>query len=141
MGDGPPIGRVEFERFGVVSSASGIANESYAVWVYPVHAATRSGTFMTRFGIVEVLSLEGYTDSGQTLYGDMEQHGEDIVDAPVIASGEIKFDGCCNWSTDDGCAMHFCDPAGAVDFGGALAEAYRLARPFFENPMYEVQDE
>lgn len=55
---------------------------------------------------------------------------QDDDDQPAFF-GDVKWDGCSNWSTDPDCMMHFCHRHQLIEFGELLARLYDWAGEYF----------
>jgi hypothetical protein len=47
--------------------------------------------------------------------------------ADAVAEGSVKWDGCCNWRTDENLLMHACRPTDTLAFAAALNVAHETA--------------
>ena len=60
-------------------------------------------------------------------------HASGIDDAEVYLRGDIKWDGCSNWSFDNGGTMlHFCGPENAVLIGEVFRRVYNIAKEMLD---------
>lgn len=52
----------------------------------------------------------------------------DEPDHTVEIEGDVKWDGCSNWTRDEGVMLHFCSADDLIEWGRVLAWAHGLAQ-------------
>lgn len=85
------------------------------------------------FSVYEVVGLTAtaetpiYKRAGAVSSMDMV---EDVADAQRFLHGNVRWDGCSNWSFDehDKVMMHFCGVRDAEDIGRLFSALYSIAR-------------
>lgn len=80
----------------------------------------------------EVVAVIGETTDGALCFegvDDPNDWHEDPLTAPTFLHGDIKWDGCSNWSFDeqDRVMLHFCGAVAATGLGRLMRRMYEIA--------------
>lgn len=101
--------------------------------------------FVVRYWLINdvVMGFEAFRVIGESdsfLYEKKNSnHGmdstEDLDDAQIFVSGDIKWDGCSNiyFNEQDNGMIHFCDKKSTVDLGIMLGRLYDIASEVIPN--------
>jgi hypothetical protein len=75
------------------------------------HERDRDGLPLVRFRVMS----EGLEPRAPSGWGERPEF-----------EGHVRFDGCINWQTDDGCMAHFCGPDDADAWRAVFARLWEL---------------
>ena len=127
----PPLGSFVGQDDQYNMSADGIACFRLG-YRYMVNAQLRANGTRVEFSVVEIF---GKLNNGAMLYGNSEQHTEQISDAPKFMDGSVKFDGCMSFELEPGqdCATHICGLKKWLIFARLGEAIFYIARKLIGN--------
>jgi len=83
-----------------------------------------------------IYKIRGKNDNNELLYDDKDNRYHnpqttDLEKAEIFLYGEVNWDGCSNWMSDDckqGMYIHFCTPEEILNAGAVLYRCYHLTK-------------